>query len=223
MYRQKLSKGRDAAWDIAIVVSTVAALALNGIGLLMGITVVLPHLLYIPVVIGSYRHPRLGPFFALGIGLAYCSMVFLSHGAGGTLAEAAVRATVLAIIGWLIAYLSARLHEREELYRGVFDNSEAGMLVVAKTGEGAVIQEANWNAARLTGRGNTPIQGALLSTCLGEDLAADIFIQLEKRGGFMEKRFRWSALTARPSMRSYRQSSCRGTGQRSPSWTSQNG
>lgn len=182
MYRQKLSKGRDAAWDIAIVVSTVAALALNGIGLLMGITVVLPHLLYIPVVIGSYRHPRLGPFFALGIGLAYCSMVFLSHGAGGTLAEAAVRATVLAIIGWLIAYLSARLHEREELYRGVFDNSEAGMLVVAKTGEGAVIQEANWNAARLTGRGNTPIQGALLSTCLGEDLAADIFIQLEKEG-----------------------------------------
>jgi len=100
----------------------------------------------------------LGPFFALGIGLAYCSMVFLSHGAGGTLAEAAVRATVLAIIGWLIAYLSARLHEREELYRGVFDNSEAGMLVVAKTGEGAVIQEANWNAARLTGRGNTPIR-----------------------------------------------------------------
>ncbi len=182
MSRQELSKSRDAAWDIAIVVSTVAALALNGIGLLMGITVVLPHLLYIPVVIGSYRHPRLGTFFALGIGLAYCSMVFLSYGAGGTLAEAAVRAVVLVIIGWLIAYLSARLHEREELYRGVFDNSEAGILIVAKTGECVVIQEANWNAARLIGSGNTPLQNALLSTCLGEDLAADLFVQLEKEG-----------------------------------------
>jgi len=66
MSRQELSKSRDAAWDIAIVVSTVAALALNGIGLLMGITVVLPHLLYIPVVIGSYRHPRLGTFLPSG-------------------------------------------------------------------------------------------------------------------------------------------------------------
>jgi len=149
-------------------------------------------------------------------------MVFLSYGTGGTLAEAAVRATVLAIIAWLIAYLSARLAEREELYRGVFDNSEAGILIVAKTGEGAVIQEANWNAARLIGSGNMPLQGALLSTCLGGDLAADLFVQL-KKGGFMEKRFRWSALTARPSMRLYRQSSCRGTGQHSPSWTSQNG
>jgi len=107
-------------------------------------------------------------------------MVFLSYGTGGTLAEAAVRATVLAIIAWLIAYLSARLAEREELYRGVFDNSEAGILIVAKTGEGAVIQEANWNAARLIGSGNMPLQGALLSTCLGGDLAADLFVQLKK-------------------------------------------
>ena len=44
-----LSK-RDLFWDALIGVSAFIAVTINLVGLLMGITVVIPHLLYIPVV-----------------------------------------------------------------------------------------------------------------------------------------------------------------------------
>ena len=46
-------KERDVFWDAAILVTAAAALLLNLTGLLYGISVVIPHLLYIPVVIAS--------------------------------------------------------------------------------------------------------------------------------------------------------------------------
>ena len=45
-----LSK-RDLIWDALIGVSAFIVVAINLVGLLMGITVVIPHFLYIPVVI----------------------------------------------------------------------------------------------------------------------------------------------------------------------------
>lgn len=182
MHLHELFTGRDGAWNISLVISTVVILVLNGIGLLLGITVVLPHLLYIPVVIGSYRYPRPGPFFALGIALAYVVMVISSFGPGGTAAEAAVRAVVLVCIGWLIARLSSRLREREELYRGIFDNSEAGQVIVAGIAGDAAIQEANWNASRLFGTAPESPRGRLLSTFLGRDAATDLMLRLKDEG-----------------------------------------
>jgi PAS domain S-box-containing protein len=182
MHVKKIFTGRQGAWNIALVISTVALLVLNGIGLLLGITVVLPHLLYIPVVIGSYRYPRPGPFLALGIGLAYVAMVISFFGISGTAAEAAVRATVLVIIGWLIARLSSRLRGSEELYRGIFDNSEAGQVIVAGITGDTVIQEANWNAARLFGARPESVPGKQLSAFLGREAVADLMLRLEREG-----------------------------------------
>jgi len=182
MHLKNMFLGRDGAWNSALVVSTAAVLVFNGIGLLMGITVVLPHLLYIPVVIGSYRYPRFGPFLALGIGLAYVAMVVSFFGTGEIVAEAAVRVAVLVIIGWLIAHLSSRLREREELYRGIFDNSEAGQVIVAGiTGE-AVIRETNWNASRLFGAPPGSLAGKPLPAFIGRQAAADLMLRLEREG-----------------------------------------
>lgn len=182
MHLKELFKGRDGAWNIALVTTTVATFVLNGIGILMGITVVLPHLLYVPVVIGSYRYPRTGPFLAFGIGLAYVVMVISFFGIGGIVAEAAVRAAVLVIIGWLIAHLSSRLREREELYRGIFDNSESGQVIVAGITGDAVIQETNWNASRLFGTPPGSLSGKPLSTFIGREAVADLMLRLEREG-----------------------------------------
>ncbi len=177
---QKMFKGREGVWNTVLVIATVSILLLNGAGLLLGITVVFPHLLYIPVAIGSYRYPRIGAYIALGIGLVYSLMVFSLYGAGITLAEAASRTFFLVLIGWLIAFLSARLHEREELYREVFDSSEAGMLIVERSGADAVIREANWNATRIFSNGRQSLEGATLSAFLGEDTVPDFMLRLER-------------------------------------------
>ena len=71
-----LSK-RDLIWDALIGASAFTALFLNLIGLLNGISVAIPHLLYIPVVIAAYRYPKWGLFIAGCIGGTYFLMVVL--------------------------------------------------------------------------------------------------------------------------------------------------
>ena len=74
-----LSK-RDLVWDVLIGASAFTALFLNFLGLLNGITVALPHLLYIPVVLAAYRYPRWGLFISGCIGGTYFLMVILLAG-----------------------------------------------------------------------------------------------------------------------------------------------
>ncbi|MEM2124653.1 MAG: GNAT family N-acetyltransferase, partial [Methanolinea sp.] len=78
--------------------------------------------------------------------------------------------------------LEARLRESEELYRGIFDNSEAGMLVVARAGEDATILEANWNAARLCGTELDELPGTPLSRFLGSEVTRDLAGRLDREG-----------------------------------------
>ena len=96
------------------LVASAAALALlaNLAGLLAGVTVVLPHLLYLPIALAGYWYPRRGPLIAAGIAAAYAAMAlaltpseWLSIGA---------RAVTLVAVGVLIAYLSRRLAAEEE-------------------------------------------------------------------------------------------------------------
>ena len=125
---------RDLVWDILIVVSAFAVLLLNLLGILNGIFVALPHLLYIPVVIAAYRYPKWGVSIAGCIGGTYFLMVLLTAGNSfSTLIEAFVRTLVIVGIGWLIAALSFRLRERQDLYQGLFYHSEAGSILVRET------------------------------------------------------------------------------------------
>ena len=144
-----LSK-RDLVWDTLIVSSAFISLLVNLIGLANGITVAFPHLLYIPVVIAAYRYPKWGLFIAGCIGGTYFLMVFLVAGSSvSTVIEALVRTCVIVGIGWLIAMLSFRLRERQDLYQGLFYHSEAGSILVQKTEQGMVIEEVNDKACGL--------------------------------------------------------------------------
>jgi PAS domain S-box-containing protein len=143
-------RGREGIWNAAIIVTTFAALGANLAGLLVGFTVVLPHLLYIPVVITSYRYPRQGLLFAACIGGAYLLMTLLiGGGTPAILGEALVRTGVVIGIGWLIAVLTRRLREEENLYQGLFDHSEAGSVLIRVSENKRMIEEINEKAAEL--------------------------------------------------------------------------
>lgn len=178
-----LFDGQDSAWNAALVATTGAALLLNLVGLLIGITIVFPHLLYIPVVIGAYRFPRQGVAISAGIGGGYLLLVLLISGTGSPLfIEALIRVCVVVLIGWLIAMLSGRLREQEDRYRGLFDNSEAGSILARKTDGGWIVEEVNWNAARLLGREIATLRGAPLKTFLSEDVERALFLRLASEG-----------------------------------------
>ncbi len=58
-----------------ITVTTVASLLLNWYGLTVGITYVLPHLFYIPIILVSYYYPRRGILFTIALSALYGVLV----------------------------------------------------------------------------------------------------------------------------------------------------
>jgi len=174
---------RDLAWDGAITGATAAALVLNLIGLLNGITVAIPHLLYIPVVMASYRYPRRGALIAGGIGGLYLLMVVLIAGTSQTIVvEALVRTLVVGVIGWLIAALTCRLREQEDLYVGLFDHSEGGSILISTASGSRTIEAINWKAAENLHRKPGGLKGAPLTTFWNGDEEKKFFERLSREG-----------------------------------------
>lgn len=154
-------KRRDRAWNFAIIASSAISLGLILGGLLSGITVVFSHLLYIPVVLSAYRYPRYGLLTSILLGGTYFIMVIVFLGAdSGVLFETVLRLAVIIGIGWLVATITTRLRENEALYRGLFDHSWAGSLLVHDTPEGWVIEEANDRARKFFKKDLPDLKGA---------------------------------------------------------------
>jgi PAS domain S-box-containing protein len=183
MKRPDFLVGRNAVWNITIFIATVCALSLNFIGLIMGISIVIPHLLYIPVVIAAYRYPKQGLFFAGCIGGIYLLMVVLiTSGDFKTIGEALVRTIVVVVIGWLISLLTLRLREQEALYQGLFDNSEAGSILIHVTENGRVIEEVNEKARALLEARAGDLVAAPLTTFMSSEDEEEIFSRLANTG-----------------------------------------
>ncbi|MEN6341689.1 MAG: PAS domain-containing protein [Methanospirillum sp.] len=155
---------REAARRIPVRPSLLAgtavlALLVNLAGLFAGITVALPHLLYVPIVLAGYWYPRRGPVIAAGIAIVYAAMA-LALTPSEALSIGARTLTLIAV-GALIAYLSRRLAAEEARYRGIFDNSVAGILVVDTDG---VVREANPRGGALVGRTAGELAGVPLAS-----------------------------------------------------------
>ena len=148
--------------------SIAVAFAVNAVGLLAGITIVLPHLFYLPIVLAACWFPRRGATFSLAIALGYLAMALpVTGGDTGLIVSALSRAVVFVVIGAVISLLSRRLQEQEARYRGVFDNSEAGTLIVALAETVPRIEEANYVGAALLGT----TAGALIGEPMNRYLA----------------------------------------------------
>lgn len=143
MATERQSRTRAALVAGAAVLALLANLA----GLLAGVTVVLPHLLYIPIALAAYWYPRRGLLIATGIAATYAAMA-LAFTPSEWLSAAARTVTMIAIAA-LISYLSRRLAIEERRYHGIFDHSVAGMLVVDG---GGLVRSGNPRAAGLVGR-----------------------------------------------------------------------
>ena len=108
--------------------------------------------MYLPIVLAAYWFPRRGTAFSLVLSLGYLAMALpFAEGDAGLIVAALSRAVVFVAIGAIISFLSLRLREQEQRYRGVFDNSEAGTFIVAPENTGPRIEEANYMGAALLG------------------------------------------------------------------------
>ncbi len=123
-----------------IVVISLIVLVLNGYGLIFGMTNVLPHLFYIPVILMAYFFPRRGVFFSAIISAAYCSMVFFSDPViPGQLLSAAGRIIMIILIAAVVSFLTTRLRESELKFRGVAERSSDIILLTDAEGKATYV------------------------------------------------------------------------------------
>jgi len=173
---------RREAWDGTIILTAGIAIAANIYGLMQGITIVLPHVFYIPIVIAAYWHPKRGVPISLIIAALYIAPVAAFY-ASDTLAitGALARGVVFVAAGAVVSHLSGRLKVQETRYRSIFDNSEAGILLFNL--DTLAVEEVNPRCAEVLGY--SPAEAARLPmTCIwpglvDQDATIDRLIQGE--------------------------------------------
>src|SRR5208337_576838 len=107
---------------VLIAAITVIIVILNGYGLMFGITNVLPHLFYIPIILTAYFFPRRGTQFAVAVSAIYCGMTYVFNPIiPGDLLSAGGRVIIFILIAVVVSFLTTRLQASEEKYRLLAD------------------------------------------------------------------------------------------------------
>jgi len=128
-----------------ILVSTIVFLILNIYGIVYGITYVLPHLLYIPLILTAYYYPRWGVLFAFGLSICYCLVSFaVVPPTTVEMLSAIARCGVFIVIAAVVSSLSGRMHHDTQMCRRLVSVvRSSGDAIVGETPEGVI---TDWNA-----------------------------------------------------------------------------
>ena len=123
-----------------IAITTVGSLLLNWYGLMVGITYVLPHLFYIPIILASYYYPRRGVLFTSILSAVYGVLV-LGTGSPSpdVVISALARIVVFIVIGAVVSHLSNRMQQDAGMclrFVSMVDSSNDA--VVGKTLDGII-------------------------------------------------------------------------------------
>ena len=144
---------------LTILLLALAVLILNGFGFSVGKPGILPHLLYIPIILMAYFFSRRGVLFSCALSLTYFSLVIWFEPAEQYAVLLAVGQVILfVLVAAVVSLLTLRLNESEEKYRGVIERSSDIILLTDTTGKATFISPSvnrslGIGAADIVGKG----------------------------------------------------------------------
>ncbi|HEX3001189.1 MAG TPA: PAS domain S-box protein [Methanoregula sp.] len=144
---------------LTILLFALAVLALNGLGYSMGKPGILPHLLYIPIILMAYFFPRRGILFASALALTYFFMVsWFEPDPQYAILLSVGQVILFVLVAAVVTLLTLRLNESEEKYRGVIERSSDIILLTDTTGKATFISPSvnkslGINASDVVGKG----------------------------------------------------------------------
>jgi C4-dicarboxylate-specific signal transduction histidine kinase len=135
MVRHECSGSASSGWWPlgAVVVTTLAAIAISVYSLLSGWVIVFQNILYVPMVIACMYYVRRGLVFSITLSLAYLFLVILLVQDQATILHASIRVLMFVGIAGVVTFLSARRRQVEEQLRQHHENLER--LVATRTDE----------------------------------------------------------------------------------------
>lgn len=142
---------------LAILALSIVTMGANLLGMLSGITIVLSHLLYFPIILASYWYPRRGLLFSIIITVLYGTLIFLYAPASSFLDLFTLsRMAMLVIIGGIVAILAKNLARSEQQLHDIIEFLPDATFAIDR--EGKIIA---WNRAieEMTGRKKAEMLG----------------------------------------------------------------
>lgn len=129
---------------------TAAALIVNLFGILAGLTAVLSHLLYFPIILASYWYPRRGLAFSIIIAALFAIQILIFAPLDLMLGLATItRSGILVLVGCVVSLLSSNLAKSEQQLQDIIEFLPDATFAIDN--EGTIIA---WNRAleTMTGR-----------------------------------------------------------------------
>jgi len=103
------------ATQFLILLTLVISFAANLYGLFFGVSIVIPHLFYIPIILAAFFYPRRGILFAIVLSFAYFLMVdAVNPGNSLDIISAAARCVVFIVIAAVVSFISERVSIKEK-------------------------------------------------------------------------------------------------------------
>jgi len=133
-----------------LAIVTACTLVINLFGILAGLTAVLSHLLYFPIILASYWYPRRGLSFSFLVAALFALQVVLFAPLDLMLGLATItRCAILVLVGCVVSLLSWNLAQSEKQLQDIIEFLPDATFAIDK--EGKIIA---WNRALelMTGR-----------------------------------------------------------------------
>lgn len=180
-----------------IVISSIVSLLLNVFGLTHGISYVLPHLFYLPIILTAYYYPKRGILFTVGLSLVYCTLAFtVVTPTNAEVVSAIARSAVFVIIAAVVSNISGRMHHDTQMCRRLVSVvRSSGDAIISETFDGLV---TDWNpgAETLYGYTSQEMTGHPLSRIIPPDRQEEKIRLLERiRQGEVVERFETRRIT----------------------------
>ena len=120
---------------LIIGITTFGAIVFDISGQVNGASIFAPLLFFLPIILAAYWFPQKGVLYAVGIGilqLILVSQFTYPDLAPLTYATATASFYVLVAVSVVVSALSGNLKLQEARYQAVFDDSQAGVILVAE-------------------------------------------------------------------------------------------
>ena len=145
--------GRDSQRTMkiyVIAILTVLSFAIVITGLSVGVTILLAHLFYIPIILEAYWFRRKIPLFAVAVGICYILLVAGFDSTQQTLLVAGGRVLLFVTISALVSNLSAQVRTEEQRFSRLVGSVSDPLLWMTGVGRVAYVNDAYCTLAGVT-------------------------------------------------------------------------
>jgi PAS domain S-box-containing protein len=169
-------KRQQIYWTVTILIAIIISISSTVYSLSRGIYEVFPFIYFLPIILFVYFYPSRGVLFSLGLSTVYILLVYVYSGFNpDAVAISTAWFVVFVTIGVVTSSFATGLREEERKYRGIFENSQAGLFLFDR--DTTKIAEINGKCAQMLRYERAELVGAELSRIIPDIESRDRFVR----------------------------------------------